>query len=140
MARTRVLPAVLTGGVILVLLGCSTGAAAEDSGAVATETVSPVTPATPPSAISPSTTAAEPIPTTASAKPAPDRPASLSIPTLALVDLRVVPYNHLVIVTSGGTVYEYEITASRTTSFRSARSPNNGRRSRVTRIELPRRP
>jgi sortase A len=185
MARSRALPATLTGGVILVLLGCSAGGAAEESTA-ATRTTSAATPGVLPSDASPATTAAEPIPTiTTSAEPAPRdantqaRTAWLAIPALALVDLRVVPYegttddwpgtwiqnrgvaaspygsrggvgpgevgNYLVtahrlsaggplrelpalgegdsvIVTSGGTVYEYEITDSRTTSFRSDRS------------------
>ncbi|MFE9768117.1 class E sortase [Streptomyces sp. NPDC005808] len=182
--RTRGLPAALTGGVILVLMGCSTGGAGEDSAAT-TKTVSSATAAMPSSATPPSTTAAGPIPTATSAEPSPRetrtqaRTAWLSIPALALADLRVVPYegttddwpgtriqnrglaaspygarggvgpgevgNYLVtahrlsaggplrelpalgegdsvIVTAGGTVYEYEITDSRITSFRSARS------------------
>lgn len=181
MARSGALPAALTGGVLLVLLGCSAGGVAEDS-AAATKSASA---AVPPSGISSSSTAAEPTPSTTSAQPAPRetntqaRTASLAIPAIALVDLRVVPYegttddwpgtriqnrgvaaspygssggvgpgevgNYLVtahrlsaggplrdlpdlgegdsvIVTSGDMVYEYEITDSRTTSFRSDRS------------------
>lgn len=182
MPRSGALPAALTsGGIILVLLGCSIDGAAEESSA-ATRTASP---AKTPSDTSPATSTGEPTPATTSAKPAPGatntqaRTASLAIPAIALKDLRVVSYegttddwpgtriqnrgvaaspygdrggvgpgevgNYLVtahrlsaggplrelpaldegdsvFVTSGGTVYEYEITESRTTSFRSDRS------------------
>ncbi|MFD9325159.1 class E sortase [Streptomyces sp. NPDC060065] len=183
MPRSGAFPAALSsGGIILVLLGCSTSGAAEET-AAATRTASAATPATP---SSPATSTVEPTPATTAAKPAPGetntqaaRTASLAIPAIALKDLRVVSYegttddwpgtriqnrgvaaspygnrggvgpgevgNYLVtahrlsadgplrelpaldegdsvFVTSGGTVYEYEITESRTTSFRSDRS------------------
>ncbi|MGW3409322.1 sortase domain-containing protein [Streptomyces sp. NPDC000888] len=182
MLRSGALPAALSsGGIILVLLGCSTSGAAEET-TEATRTASAATPASDPS---PATSTVEPTPATTAAKPAPGetntqaRTASLAIPAIGIEDLRVVSYegttddwpgtrtqnrgvaaspygsrggvgpgevgNYLVtahrlsaggplhelpaldegdsvFVTSGGTVYEYEITESRTTSFRSDRS------------------
>lgn len=95
MPRSGALPAALTsGGIILVLLGCSIDGAAEESSA-ATRTASP---AKTPSDTSPATSTGEPTPATTSAKPAPGatntqaRTASLAIPAIALKDLRVVSY------------------------------------------------
>ncbi|MFE6489269.1 class E sortase [Streptomyces sp. NPDC057757] len=181
MPRSGVLPAALTGGVMLVLLGCSTGAVVEEPGKseAGTSTVSAATtPGVPSPASAPSTTVTA-APTPRETATPRVQPARLAIPAIGIADLRVVPYegttddwpgtriqnrgvaasphgdrggvgpgqvgNYLVtahrlsaggplrelpaldvgepvIVTAGGTVYEYEITARRTTSFRSDRS------------------
>ncbi|MGW2562705.1 sortase domain-containing protein [Streptomyces sp. NPDC001514] len=168
MSRSRAVPATLAGAVVAVLVGCSTGGSAGAADASPAR-VTAATPAASPSA-------------EATAMPTPSEigtrrePAALSIPSIGLEDLRVVPYkgttddlpgtriqdrglaaspygghggvgpgevgNYLVtahrlsaggplrelpfvdvgekvLVTYGGRVYEYTITESRKTSFRS---------------------
>ncbi|MEU3919853.1 sortase [Streptomyces sp. NPDC029004] len=176
MYLSRTVPAALAGALTAVLTGCfssSSGAAADET-AVATA--------------SPSARAVkvvEPAPAPAPPEPTPEKTStrtqtsSMSIPSIGLEDLRVVPYegttddwpgtriqnegvaaspygdgggvgpgevgNHLVtahrisfggplrdlpavekgdsvLITSGGKVYEYKITETRKTSFRSPRS------------------
>ncbi|MET8679586.1 class E sortase [Streptomyces sp. NPDC004647] len=185
MSPSRAALVALAGTLIVVLAGCFSGdgdGAADrmaTRGAASTATVPTETP-TPPSSDSPS-----PAPQTTSTKPTPretstrTRTASLTIPSIGLKDLHVVPYegttddwpgtriqnrgvatspygdhggvgpgeigNYLVtahrlsaggplrdlpsldqgdsvLVTSGGMIYEYKITKTRKTSFRSESS------------------
>ncbi|WP_206341347.1 class E sortase [Streptomyces ureilyticus] len=179
MSRSRAFSVALTGAVVAVLVGCSTGGADADAGADARA------PSTASTTTERATTPADPSPEGPSPTPTPSKPstrtqpASLTIPEIGLKDLRVVPYegttddwpgtriqnegvaaspygsrggigpgeigNYLVTahrlsaggplrelpsldegdtvtVTSAGKTYEYEITDTRSTSFRSERS------------------
>ncbi|WP_073923967.1 class E sortase [Streptomyces sp. CB03911] len=181
MRRNRAVPVALAGAVLALLAGCATPHAADPPAAArpATPTPTSSTAPTSPAAASPSAPSAPP---SDSPTPAPDTrtlTATLTIPSIGVTGLPVVPYEgttddlagtriqdggvaaspygetggvgpgqvgnylvtahrlsaggplrnlpelapgELVTVTVGGTVYTYEITASRTTSFRSERS------------------
>ncbi|MFI2370671.1 class E sortase [Streptomyces sp. NPDC018833] len=190
MTVLRAVPLAMASGLVVVLAGCT---AAADTGAAAARPTAGSTspaldrgvPSAPPSRSAPTVTPLEPAVERVSTTPAPEasRPrtetALLSIPSIGLKELKVVPYegttddwpgtriqnrgvgaspygenggvgpgevgNYLVtahrlsaggplrdlpsldegasvFVRAGGKVYEYEITETRTTSFRSERS------------------
>ncbi|NUK72470.1 class E sortase [Streptomyces lunaelactis] len=192
MVLSRSVPAALAAALLVVLAGCSGGGsggpapdgrppAASTSAAStsAASTSAAAAPETPRARVNEPATDAAAAPTPQKTATPTTEPATLSIPSIGLKDLRVVPYegttddwpgtriqnrgvaaspygpkggvgpgevgNYLVtahrisfggplrdlpslkvgetvVVTSGGSVYEYEITGTRTTSFRSERS------------------
>ncbi|MDQ1006454.1 sortase A [Streptomyces sp. V4I23] len=185
MTVLRAVPLALAGVLVTVLTGCTADASASAEPRTAGGAQATVERPAAPSPSVPATTPTEPATGTASATPAPEPPrprtetALLSIPSIGLKELKVVPYegttddwpgtriqnrgvgaspygenggagpgevgNYLVtahrlsaggplrdlpslgegesvFVRAGGRVYEYEITETRTTSFRSERS------------------